>query len=349
MTHTTETPAPTTTDSVDISGPPRLTFGQGLRRVLGRNEAPVLLIIIVIFIITAFLSPAFLTPGNLTTFLIGMSAQAIVAIGMTFALASGGIDLSVGAVLGLSAMVAAFTFTAGVDIWIAALLGLAAGALVGAINGILIGVMKINALIATLGTMTIGFGVTLVLSGGISVSVSSAPDAFLNLGAGRVYGIPTIAIIFVVIAIIADILMRRSVALRRVIYVGSNEKAARLSGISALRVQLGVYITVALLAAFAGLLSLARFGVASPDFGAGSELLAIAAAVIGGAAIGGGTGSVWGSVLGVVLINLINNALVLLGVSVNWQDIVFGVILLIAVAADQLSRRRRAARLPAGG
>ncbi|KAA9104764.1 ABC transporter permease [Microbacterium rhizomatis] len=317
-----------------------------IRRLFGRNEIPVLAIIIVIIVAMSITSPAFLTATNLTTLLIGLSAQGIVVVGMTIVLASGGIDLSVGTVLGLSAVVTAMAYTAGVNIWLAALGGLLAGGFVGLVNGLLISQLKIDPLIATLGTLTVGGGTIYVLTNGAQISVISSPAGFLNLGVGRIFGVlPIIVVLFVVVAVIADILMRRSAALRRVIYVGSNQKAARLSGISVTRVQIAVYITASVLAALAGVLSLARFGVATPQMGVGIELQVIAAAVIGGAAIGGGSGSILGSVLGVVLLSLINNSLVLLGVSVNWQNVVFGAILLLAVSIDQLSRRRRTTRL----
>ncbi|SDZ55601.1 ABC transporter permease [Herbiconiux ginsengi] len=328
-------------DVVPLSGGTRKIF----RRLAGRNEIPVLLIIVVIIVAMSITSPAFLTATNLTTLLIGLSAQGIVVVGMTIVLASGGIDLSVGAVLGLSAVVTAMVFSTGASIWVAVIGGLATGAFVGLVNGLLISQVKIDPLIATLGTLTVGSGAIYVLTNGAQISIISAPAEFLNLGVGRIFGvIPIIVVLFVIVAVIADILMRRAAALRRVIYVGSNQKAARLSGISVTRVQIAVYITASLLAAFAGILSLARFGVATPQMGVGIELQVIAAAVIGGAAIGGGSGSIFGSVLGVVLLSLINNSLVLLGVSVNWQNVVFGGILLLAVSIDQLSRRRRTTR-----
>lgn len=322
---------------------PERRSGSWWQHLRGRTEIPVLLIIIAIFIAMSFASPAFLSVSNMSTFMIGLSAQGIVVIGMTIALAAGGIDLSVGAVLGLSAVVTAISYTSGLDIWVSCLAGLAVGVAVGLANGALIALGRINALIATLGTLTVVSGITYVVTNGSQISIAGAPELFLWLGSGRILGVvPTIVVIFIVVAVIADFLMRRSAALRRVIYVGSSEKAARLSGISVQRVQLGVYVAAGLLASLAGILSLARFGVASPELGRGIELSLIAAAVIGGAAIGGGSGSILGSVLGVILLALINNSLVLLGVSVNWQNVVSGAILLLAVGIDQYSRYRRA-------
>lgn len=319
------------------------------QRVRSVKELSVFLIVAGFFIGMALLSPFFLTAPNLRTLAIGLAAEGIIVVGMTVALASGGFDLSVGSVMGLTAIITAHLFTQGVNIWAAALAGIAAGVVVGGVNGALISRVGVNPFITTLGTLTVVRGLVYVISEGSSLPISSAPDSFTALGSGRVAGIPIIVLIFLLVAIVWDYLLRNSAPLRRVFYVGSNVRAAALSGINVPRVQMSVYLISATLAAVAGLLSLARFGVGTPAMGSGVELRVIAAAVIGGASITGGVGTVLGSVLGITLLALINNALVLLQVDVNWQNTVFGTILILAVSADLLTKRNKSDGVITGG
>lgn len=316
------------------------TLPASLRRLMRMNEAVVFLVVVIVFSALSFISPYFLTEQNLRTLAIGLAAEGIVVVGMTLALASGGFDLSVGGVMGLAAIVTATLAAGGVGIWVASLVGLLVGAVVGSVNGLLISRVQINPFITTLGMMTISRGLVYVLTDGSSISLAGADPAFRELGTGTVLGLPVIVVIFAVIAIVGDILMRRSAFVRKTYYVGSNAKAAALSGIRVGNVQFNVYFVVGLLAALAGILSLARFGTATPSMGAGAEMRVISAAVIGGASLTGGAGTVLGSVLGLVLLSLISNALVLLQVSVNWQSAISGAILIVAVGIDTVSRRR---------
>src|SRR5690606_8695657 len=167
---------------------------------------------------------------------------------------------------------------------------------------------------------------------------------FLYIGQGEILGIPTIVIILLILVILGDILLRKTVYLRQVYYVGSNEKAAKLSGIHVKNIHLMVYTVSAVLAGLAGILSLARFSVATPTAGMGAELRAIAACVIGGASLTGGVGTIVGSLLGVVLVGLVNNALVLMDVSVYWQQLVTGLVLIIAVTWDVISHGKKEKR-----
>jgi len=308
------------------------------------NELVVLIVVIVLFTIMSFASPYFLTWENMSTLAIGLAADGIIAVGMTVALASGGFDLSVGAVMGLTAIATAYFAAQGTPMWIAVIGGFFAAAVVGSLNGWLISRVRINPFITTLGTMTITRGLVYVISDGSSIPMYEPPAFLTWLGKGDVLGIPSIFVIFIIVAVVGDFLLRRSAAARQVYYVGSNAKAARLSGINVARVEFTVYVLVALLAAVAGILSLARFGTATPAMGTGAEMRVISAAVIGGASIAGGMGTVLGTVLGVILLNVIQNALVLLNVSVNWQNLIAGSILIVAVAIDTLSRRPRSAR-----
>jgi len=307
----------------------------------GFREGTVIIIIIAVGAILSFLTPHFLTTDNLRTTAIGLSADGIVAIGMTIALVSGGFDLSVGSILGLTSVSTASMFSLGINIWPAMLLGLLVALVVGLINGLLIGKIGINPFITTLATMSIARGAAYVITRGSPISIKDCPDCFRFLGRGDFIGLPFIVMVFVIFAIFGDVMMRRSAPIRKVFYTGSNEKAAILSGINTTRVKIGVFLLTALLAGIAGILSVARFGVATPTQGTSTEMRVISAAVIGGASLSGGEGSILGTVLGVILLNVINNALVLLNISVYWQSLISGVILITAVTIDHVTHQRK--------
>lgn len=309
------------------------------------REATVFITIIIFSAILTFLSPHFFTIGNIRTTAIGMSADGIMAIGMTIALVSGGFDLAVGSIFALSGVVTGMLYLAGINIWIAVLIGIIASVLCGLISGILIGKVKLNPLIVTLGMMGIARGIVYILTKSSPQSLRNMPNLFSQIGRGSVFGIPIIVIIFIVLTILADYLMRNSSILRKVFYTGSNEKAAKLSGINVEKIKIGVYMSTAFLAGIAGIITLSRFGVANPTAGVGSELRVISAAVIGGASLEGGEGTVYGAVLGVILLGIINNSLVLLGVSVYWQELISGLILILAVTIDHLSQVRKKKQL----
>ena len=311
----------------------------------GFREGTVILIIIAVGVILSFLTPHFLTGDNLRTTAIGFSADGIVAIGMTMALVSGGFDLSVGSILGLTSVSVASMFSLGVNIWPAMLIGLMIALIVGLLNGLLIGKVGINPFITTLATMSIARGAAYVITRGSPISIKDCPDCFRFLGRGDIGGLPFIVLIFFILAILGDLMMRRSAPVRKVFYTGSNEKAAILSGINTTRVKIGVFLLTAFLAGIAGVLSVARFGVATPTQGSSTEMRVISAAVIGGASLSGGEGSILGTVLGVILLNIINNALVLLNISVYWQSLISGVILITAVTIDHVAHQRKLSKV----
>jgi len=305
------------------------------------REATILLTIIVFSAIISFLAPNFFTVDNLRTTAIGMSSDGIIAIGMTVALVSGGFDLSVGSVMGASSVIAGGLYLAGMNIWLGCLISIAVCLLLGFFDGLLIGKVGINGFIITLGMMQMARGIAYVVTTGSPQSLSSVPASFDFIGKGHVLGIPFIVMVFIVLAIIGDLLMRKSAPFRKVFYVGSNQKAASLSGINVSKVKIGVYTLTALLSSIAGILTLARFGVATPTAGQGTEMRVISAAVIGGASLSGGEGTILGAVLGIILLNLINNALVLLKVSVYWQQLISGIILIAAVSIDHISHLQK--------
>jgi ribose transport system permease protein len=288
-----------------------------------------------------FLSPYFFTWSNLRTTFIGLCTDGIIAIGMTIVLASGGIDLSVGAVMGVSGAITGVLYISGWNIYLACLVALVISLLFGLINGIIISKTIISPMICTLGTMSMARGLAMVVTQGSPQSFKNVPPSFSFFGKGTVLGIPTIILIFVVIAIIFAFLMSKSAMMRKVYYVGSNEQSAMFSGINVTKTKIGVYLLSAGLSAIAGILTTSRFLVAAPTAGDAGEMTAISVAVIGGASTTGGEGTIIGTVCGLVLITLINNALILLNISVYWQKLISGAILLLAVLIDYFSHKNK--------
>ena len=214
---------------------------------------------------------------------------------------------------------------------------------VGLINGFLIGYVGLNPFITTLGVQQIARGAVFVITGGSSISLASGRgvDAFKSIGSSEIIGIPVIVLIFIILVVIGDFLAKRSSSAMKVFYIGSNDKAAILSGINMRRVKMMVYVLTAALSAVAGILNAARFTVATSNTGSGAEMTVISAAVIGGASLSGGKGTILGAVLGVVMLSIINNALVLFNVDVNWQSLISGVILIMAILIDVLGHKRK--------
>jgi ribose transport system permease protein len=294
-------------------------------------------------VLLAATTPAFATRENLTAVALGMSLDAIVAVGMTVLIVSGGFDLSVGAVMALAGAVAALVATAG---WsgggmaLAALAaGLGTGAAVGAVNGGVVAGLGVNPLVATLATMGIARGSVLVLTGGYGLS--NLPPAFNALGQAQILGQQPPIWAMVLLVPLGDVLLRRSRWLRPNYAIGGNERAAHLSGIPVARLKLTNYMLAGTLAGLAGVLLAARMGTATVSAGMNAELRVIAAVVLGGASLAGGEGTVIGSFLGVLLMALIGNALNLLAVSPNWQSLITGGVLLFAVTLDAAGRRFR--------
>lgn len=311
------------------------------KKITSFRETNLILIIIAVGFVLTMLSSHFLTMDNLMSIAIGLAADGMIAVAMTVAIVCGGFDLSVGSILGLSGVTAGALYLGGVNIWLACIIALIAGMLCGLLNGFFIGKIGLNPFITTLGTSGIARGTAYAVTQGSPISTAGVPDSFAFIGQGKLLGVPFIVVIFIVIAVFGDYMMRRSEPLRKVFYTGSNEKAAVLSGINITRVKMGVFLLTATFASFVGVLSVARFTVATPTAGMGAEMRSISAAVIGGASLSGGEGTIFGAVLGVVLLNLINNGLILINVPVFWQDLVNGVILISAVAFDYISHQSR--------
>lgn len=312
-----------------------------LIRMTKFREFTITAVIIVLAIVLAIINSNFLNVNNILSTILSIVMMAIVSVGMTVALVSGGFDLSVGSVMSMAGVVAGSLAIGGMNIWIAAIIGLLSSVLSGLVTGLFIGKVKINPFIMTLGMQGVIQGVAYVVTQGAPLSVTGMSPAFLYLGQGNFLGIPVLIWILAVIVVISDYLMRRSVVARKVYYIGSNESAAFLSGIRVAQAKVWIYIFTAILSGIAGLLTLSRFSVATPTAGNGMELQAIAACIIGGASLSGGEGTVLGALLGSVLVGVVNDALVLLNVSVYWQSLVTGFVLIAAVTLDVLTHRKK--------
>ncbi|TIU93802.1 MAG: ABC transporter permease [Mesorhizobium sp.] len=283
----------------------------------------------------------FLTVRNILNVLDQITVLGIMAIGMTLVILIGGIDLSVGSVVCFSMVVSGALFLMGLDPWTASLIGIGASALIGAAMGFFVTVIGLNHFITSLAAMVIVRGLCLVITKGTPLSLFSLPPGFKAIGQGSFGNVPYVIVIFVVVVAIFDFLLRRATAFRKVFYTGSNEKAAQFSGIKTKQVKFWVTVLCSTLAGFAGVIYMSRFGAATPTFGAGMELNIIAAAVIGGASLNGGSGTIFGAILGMALLSVVTSSLILLDVSVYWQDMIKGCILLAAVSIDHFLHRRK--------
>lgn len=327
--------------SQELSNPKKVEERRLFTKLIGVREIGIFLVIIVVSIALSLTTKSFLYPANLSAIAVGLVPDALIVIAMTMVLVTGGFDLSVGSVLALGGVIATNLLHSGSNMATAVLLTLLATGFVGLINGVIISKVGVNPLITTLGMMSIASSATLVISGGYPVS--NLPDNFLYLGQGYILGIPVSVIFMLLLAVISDVLLRRARWLRLIYYIGGNERAAHLSGIPVDRVRIAMYVFSGLMAGVAGIVATSRLGAAFPLAGKGAELRVISAAVIGGCSLSGGEGSVLGSLLGVLLMAIINNGLVLLKVSIYWQGIVSGAILIAAVTFDMLSKRSQSA------
>ncbi|MBX6351214.1 MAG: ABC transporter permease [Clostridia bacterium] len=313
-------------------------MGQGLGALLRIREFAIAAAIVVLGAILSFLTPYFLTGGNLTALVIGLVTSTLVTIGQVIVLVAGGLDLSVGAVMAASGTIVGLLMLEGLSPWLATGLTLLFGAFVGLVNGLIVTRAGVSPLIATLGMMTIVRGVGLVFTEGFSVT--GLDPAFAYWGQGRLLGLPPMVWVTLVLLLAFDLALRLTRSFRQIYYVGGNERAARLSGIPVDRVRVWTYVGSGALSALSGIFLASRLMSGTPTAGTGLELTSIAAAVIGGASLMGGEGTVLGAFLGAFLLAMVSNASVILGVSIYWQGIVTGVILIVVVTADMVLRRR---------
>lgn len=294
----------------------------------------IIIAFIILCIVLSIASPSFLTVTNILNILRQVSIIGIIAVGMTFVIINGGIDLSVGSVLALSAVVAtSFAHPDTYPLFVPIILGMLVGALCGAVNGFVIAKWNVAPFIVTLGMMTVARGLTLVYTGGRPIIDLS--ESYINLGGGYIAGIPIPIIFFILTSLIGTFILKYTKFGRYVFAVGGNERATRVSGINVKWIKISVYSIVGLTAGLAGILLSSRVMTGSPVLGTMYELDAIAAVVIGGTSLAGGLGSVGGTVLGVLIVGVLNNGLDLLNVSSYYQQILKGLIIVLAVLLDQ--------------
>lgn len=286
-------------------------------------------------IILSILSPNFLSLDNILNILRQVSINALIAFGMTFVILTGGIDLSVGSMLALSAALTAGFMAGGMDPILAMLIGLLAGALMGAFNGFVITKGKVAPFIATLATMTIFRGLALVYTEGRPITGLSKDLSFELMGRGYFFGIPVPVIWMLISYAILYFILKKTTFGRRVYAIGGNEEASILSGIKVDQVKIWVYSITGLLSALAGIILTSRLNSAQPTAGTAYELDAIAAVVLGGTSLSGGRGWIFGTLVGALIIGVLNNGLNLLDVSSFYQQVVKGGVILLAVILDR--------------
>jgi ribose transport system permease protein len=300
----------------------------------------VLLILLAIGLIFTIGSDRFLTPDNLMNIALQTSIIAIIAIGMTFVMLTAGIDLSVGSVVALcGALAAGLAVQQELGTYLGIVLALVAGAVVGLVNGLLIVKGKMPPFVATLSTLAVARGLTLVYTEGRPIS--GIDERFIFLGSGQILGIAAPVIILAIVFVIAYIVLRSTRYGNYVYATGGNEEISRLAGIRTSVITLSVYIISGFLAALGGVLLTARLWSAQPNAAVGLELDAIAAPVLGGVSLFGGVGGVTGAVVGAFILGILSNGLNLMGVPSFWQQVIKGVVLILAVMLDVLTKRRR--------
>lgn len=293
-----------------------------------------------LFIILSAASPVFLTATNLINVLRQIAVIGILSVGMTFVIITGGIDLSVGSIVGVSAVIAASLSqeSSGGSLFVAVTLGMLCGAAMGAFTGVFVSYFHVPPFIATLATMTIGRGVAFVYTDGRPIT--GLIDGYVAIGKGSIGPVPIPVIIFIVVVAIGVFLLNFTKFGREVYAVGGNEKSAKVCGINTARTKFFVYLLSGLMSAIAAIVLSARIQTGQPAAGEGYEMDAITAVVIGGTSLSGGRGTIIGAVIGMLFIGFITNGLDLLNVTAYYQKIIKGVIILVAVVLDSRKNAR---------
>ncbi|MDI3548566.1 MAG: ribose transport system permease protein [Halanaerobiales bacterium] len=293
--------------------------------------------LIVLCVLLAIISPVFLTVTNILNILVQVAVISVIAAGATFVILTGGIDLSVGSILGLCGVVSAGVLKATGSPVLAILTGILLGALLGLINGTVISIGKVPAFVTTLGMMSVARGLAFIYTHGRPIS--GFPDSFRFIGSGYLGNIPFPVIEAIIIFVIAAYILKKTPFGRYVYAIGSNEIATRLSGIKTNKHKIMVYVISGLLSGFAAIMFIGRINSGHPLGGDGYELDAIAAVVIGGTSLSGGKGTVMGTLIGALIMGVIRNGLNLLNVDAFWQGVVLGVVIVAAVLIDQRSKK----------
>jgi len=306
--------------------------------VAQRTIIVLILLLIVLCVVIGYLIPSFLTFQNFTNVLRQVSITAIIAVGMTFVIITEGIDISVGSIVALCGVIAALALKSNIPIFPSVLLALIVGIVVGLFNGVLVAYGRVLPFVATLGTMYLVRGGVLIIAKG--QAIWDLPDQFVKIGTGYFLGIPIPVITMLVIYTLGYVLLRHFTFGRYVLSIGGDEESAMLCGIPIRKIKLLTYGLCGLLSGVAGVILAGRLGSGQPSVGQGYELVAIAAAVIGGNSLSGGKGSVLGTLIGAFILGVVSNALNLWGVASFFQTVITGGIVIVAVLADKLKKNK---------
>ena len=301
------------------------------------NKFGIYVILIIIFVFFAICTDSFLSPKNLFNIGRQVSMIGICAVGMTMVLLTGGIDISVGSVVGLSGIIVSMCMLSGMGVMVSILIAILASVLVGLFNGVLVFDANVPPFIATMASMTIVRNIILLITG--AKTISGLPKGFTAIAAGSVFGVPNLFLAWFAIILMSFFISKKTVFGRNIYSYGSNKEAARLSGINTRVTVYGVYVFCAVVCGIAGILLTSRLGNGVPTSGDGYELDAIAAAVVGGASLDGGEGSVIGTVLGAMIMAMLRQGGTLLGINSFIMEIIIGSLIALAVVIDKIRRR----------
>ncbi|HEX6685035.1 MAG TPA: ABC transporter permease [Candidatus Limnocylindrales bacterium] len=322
------------------SPPPTAAPTSGTRlaqRAFVVRELGIGLALVLLIVVTYLVNPRFLSAQSVKDLLLGSTILAILAVGQAVVVITRNVDLSVGSILGLSAFATGAVFVAApaMPIPLMILLGVGLGAALGAVNGGLIAAARVPALVVTLGTLYVFRGVDYMWATGRQINAADMPPGFLRMGTNTMLGVPVLALFAVVVLVVVGYFMRNYRSGRELYAIGSDPTAARLSGIPSGRRIFGAFVVSGALAGLAGVLHAARFGTLDANAGLGTELNVVAAVVVGGVAIFGGSGSVYGAALGAVLLTTIRASLPVLGINPFWQDAAVGALILASIGLDR--------------
>lgn len=308
-----------------------------MRWFMQKQESSIVIATVVYILFVTCINPTFISTGNIFNVLRTTGFTLITVVGMSLVLITGGLDLSVGSVLALGGVITGMMCKAGVPVFFAIIAGVLMGGIIGGINGLIIVKAGIPPLIVTLGMQYAARGLVSVLTQG--VPIYPLPDGLMKIEQTRILNVPMVVIVAVVIAVIGHIILSKSTFGRAVYALGGNEEAAKISGIDTKKTKFLVYVITSTLAALAGVFMAARLGSAEAAAGSGYELTVICGAIIGGISTFGGMGTIIGASIGALFMEILTNSLTLMRVSVYWQNLVVGVILVLAVLLDQYKRQ----------
>jgi len=310
-----------------------------IRKLSERTNLGLLVVTVLLFGVMSIVYSHFFTLYNLEVIAMGFVQEAIIALGMTIVIISGGIDLSVGSVLVFSAILVGLFLKAKLGIAVSIMLTLGISGLIGFANAVMINRLRAHPFIVTLGTMTTVRGFALVLTGGHPVT--GFPEAFSYFGQGYLFNFPFPVVLFMLLAIVCHLLLRKSKYFSQVYFIGSNPDSARLCGMNVERFRWVIYIISATLAGMAGIITASQYISANASFGLDAELRVITAVIIGGASLSGGVGTIGRTVLGVIFLAIVANALVQAGIPTYWEKVAYGAMLVSSVMLEQYFRYRR--------